>query len=59
VLPLLKDHGFTVSVFIVVVIALIFAVIFDAPTRLIVIILLLGIFTAVMEHVIHSSGRAK
>ena len=58
-LRLLKDHGFTVSVFIVVVIALIFAVIFDAPARLIVIILMLGIFTAVMEHMIHSGGRAK
>jgi hypothetical protein len=45
-----QDFGFTLSIFFVVAIAVVFAFVFSASPQLILALLVLGLFTAVAEH---------
>jgi putative effector of murein hydrolase len=54
---LLTSHGFTISVFVAVAITATFAFLFEAPQEIIATLLVLGILTAVAEHVFRSSSE--
>ena len=54
---LMGDPGFTVSVFSAVAITAVFAFFLDAPSSLVAAMLVLGLFTALIEHHLHSSHR--
>jgi hypothetical protein len=51
---LLTNHGFTISVLVAVGITAVFALVFDASQQLVLTLLILGVFTAVMEYVLRS-----
>ena len=51
---LVGNLGFTISILIVVVIAVIFAFLLDAPAPLVRSMLVLGAFTALLEHILNS-----
>jgi hypothetical protein len=51
---LLTNHGFTISVFVAVAITAMFAFVLEAPQELVATLLILGILTAVAEHLIRS-----
>ena len=54
---LLTNHGFTISVFVAVAIAAMFAFVFEASREIVATLLVLGILTAVAEHVLRSSSE--
>ena len=54
---LLTNHGFTISVFVAVAITAMFAFVFEASQELVATLLVLGILTAVAEHVFRSSSE--
>ena len=56
---LLTNHGFTISVFVAVAITAMYAYVFDASQELVATLLVLGILTAVAEHVFRSSSEHK
>jgi hypothetical protein len=51
-----RDFGFTLSIFFVVVIAAVFAFVLSAPPQLVMALLVLGLFTAVAEHYLHTGS---
>ena len=53
---LLTNHGFTISVFVAVAITATYAYVFEASQELVATLLVLGILTAVAEHVFRSSS---
>ncbi len=54
---LLTNHGLTISVFIAVAIAAMFAFVFEAAPELIAALLVLGTLTAAAEYVMRSSSE--
>jgi putative effector of murein hydrolase len=54
---LLTNSGFTISVFVAVAITAMFAYVFGASQELIATLLVLGILTAVAEHIFRSSSE--
>jgi hypothetical protein len=54
---LLRDHGFTISVFGAVAITAMFAFAFEASQELVASLLILGILTAAAEYVLHSDSK--
>jgi hypothetical protein len=56
---LLGNLGFTISILIVVVVAVIFVFLFNAPAPLVGSMLVLGAFTAVLEHILHSRNTSR
>jgi Tfp pilus assembly protein PilE len=56
---LLTNHGFTISVLVAVAITAIYALVFEASRELVATLLVLGILTAVAEHVFRSSSEHK
>jgi uncharacterized membrane protein len=56
---LLTSHGFTISVFVAVAVATTYAYVFDASEELVASLLVLGVLTAVAEHVFGSSSERK
>lgn len=56
---LLTNHGFTISVLVAVAITTIYALVFEASRELVATLLVLGILTAVAEHVFRSSSEHK
>jgi uncharacterized membrane-anchored protein YitT (DUF2179 family) len=56
---LLTNHGFTISVFVAVAITAMYAYVFEASRELVATLLVLGILTAVAEHVFRSSSEHK
>ena len=56
---LLTNHGFTISAFVVVAIAAMFAFLFEASHELVATLLVLGILTAAGEYVFRSSSEHK
>src|ERR1700675_1370793 len=56
---LLTNHGFTISVFFAVAITAMFAFIFEASQELVATLLILGILTAVAEHVLRSGSEQR
>ena len=56
---LLTNHGFTISVFVAVAITAMYAYVFEASQELVATLLVLGILTAVAEHVFRSSSEHK
>jgi hypothetical protein len=54
---LLTNHGFTIFVFVAVAITAMFAFVFEASQELVVALLVLGILTAVAEHVFRSRSE--
>jgi putative effector of murein hydrolase len=54
---LLTNHGFTISVFVAVAITAMFALVFEASQELVAALLVLGILTAVAEHVFRSRSE--
>jgi hypothetical protein len=50
----LGNPDFTVSVFTAVIVTSAFAFFLDAPSPLVVVMLVLGLFTALVEHRVHS-----
>jgi len=56
---LLTNHGFTVSVFVAVAITAMYAYVFEASQEIVATLLVLGILTAVTEHVFRSSSERK
>lgn len=51
---LLTNRGFTTSVFIAIVITVVFAYVFEAPQELCAAMLIFGILTAVVEYILRS-----
>jgi membrane-bound metal-dependent hydrolase YbcI (DUF457 family) len=51
---LIADRGFTISILAVVIVTTVFAVVAGATLTLVVAMLVLGLFTAVVEHILHS-----
>jgi hypothetical protein len=56
---LLGDYGFIVSILVAVVIVAIFAFVFHAPLWLVAALLVLGLFTALVEYSLHSRGKSQ
>jgi hypothetical protein len=56
---LLTSHGFTISVFVAVAITAMYAYVFEASQELVATLLVLGLLTAVAEHVFRSSYEQK
>lgn len=56
---LLASHGFTISVFVAVAITAMYAYVFEASEELVASLLVLGMLTAVTEHVFRSSSERK
>jgi hypothetical protein len=56
---LLTNHGFTISVFVAVAITAMYAYVFEASQEIVATLLVLGILTAVVEHVLRSSSDHK
>jgi hypothetical protein len=56
---LLTNHGFTISVFVALAITAMYAYVFEASQELVATLLVLGILTAVAEHVFRSSSEHK
>jgi hypothetical protein len=56
---LLTSHGFTISVFVAVAITAMYAYVFEASEELVATLLVLGLLTAVAEHVLGSSSEHK
>jgi hypothetical protein len=54
---LLTDYGFTISVFIAVVITVMFAYAFDASQEVCATLVVLGVVTAVAEYIFHSRSE--
>ena len=54
---LLTNHGFTISVFVALAITAMYAYVFEASQELVATLLVLGILTAVAEHVFRSSSE--
>jgi hypothetical protein len=54
---LLTNHGFTISVFVAVAITAMFAFVFEASQELVATLIVLGIVTAVAEHVLRSGSE--
>jgi hypothetical protein len=54
---LLRDHGFTISVFGAVAITAMFAFAFEASQEFVASLLVLGILTAAAEHVLRSDSE--
>jgi hypothetical protein len=54
---LLTNHGFTISVFVAVAITAMYAYLFEASQELVATLLVLGILTAVAEHVFRSEHK--
>jgi hypothetical protein len=54
---LLTNHGFTISVFVAVAITAMFAFLFEASQELVATLIILGILTAVAEHVLRSGSE--
>jgi hypothetical protein len=54
---LLTNHGFTISVFVAVAITALFAFLFEASQELVATLMILGILTAVAEHVLRSCSE--
>ena len=52
-------YGFGVSVLVAVLITAVFAFVFDAPTPLVAVMLVLGFFTALMEQFFRSDERGR
>jgi putative effector of murein hydrolase len=55
----LASHGFTISVFVAVAITAMYAYVFEASEELVASLLVLGMLTAVAEHVFRSSSERK
>jgi hypothetical protein len=53
-----RDFGFTLSIFLAVAITVVFAIIFSASLQLVVTLLVLGLFTALAEHFLHTKGES-
>src|ERR1700761_4730102 len=56
---LLTSHGFTISVFVAVAITTMFAFVFEASQELVATLTILGILTAVAEHVLRSGSERR
>ena len=56
---LLTNHGFTISVFVAVAITAMYAYVFEASQEFVATLLVLGLLTAVAEHVFRSSSEHK
>ena len=56
---LLTSHGFTISVFVAVAVTAMYAYVFEASQELVATLLVLGLLTAVAEHVFRSSSEHK
>jgi putative effector of murein hydrolase len=56
---LLTNHGFTVSVFVAVAITVMFAFVFEASQQISATLLILGILTAVAEHILRSRSERR
>ena len=56
---LLTSHGFTISVFVAVAITAMYAYVFEASQEFVATLLVLGLLTAVAEHVFRSSSEHK
>jgi hypothetical protein len=56
---LLTNHSFTISVFVAVAITAMYAYVFEASQEIAATLLVLGILTAVSEHVFRSSSERK
>ena len=56
---LLTNHGFTISVFVAVAITAMFAFVFEASQELVAALMVLGILTAVAEHVLRSDSERR
>ena len=54
---LLTSHGFTISVFVAVAVTAMYAYVFEASQELVATLLVLGLLTAVAEHVFRSSSE--
>jgi hypothetical protein len=54
---LLTNHGFTISVLAAIVVVACFAFVFGASQQLVAALLILGIFTAVVEYVLRSRSE--
>ena len=54
---LLANHGFTISVFVAMAITAMFAFVFEASQELVATLMVLGILTAVAEHVLRSGSE--
>jgi hypothetical protein len=54
---LLTSHCFTISVFVAVAITAMFAFVFEASQELVATLMVLGILTAVAEHVLRSGSE--
>jgi hypothetical protein len=54
---LLTNHGFTIFIFVAVAITAMFAFVFEASQELVAALLVLGILTAVAEHVFRSRSE--
>ncbi len=54
---LLKDSGFAISVLVAVGVTAFFAFVLDASSELVAAMLVLGLFTALMEHRMRSESR--
>jgi hypothetical protein len=51
---LFEDYGFTISIFIAVLITAIFAFVFGADTQLVSAMLILGVYSALIEYFLRS-----
>jgi hypothetical protein len=56
---LLANHGFTISVFVAVAITAMFAFVLEASPELVATLVVLGILTAVAEHVLRSRSERR
>ena len=56
---LLTSHGFTISVFVAVAITAMFAFVLEASPELVATLVVLGILTAVAEHVLRSRSERR
>jgi hypothetical protein len=56
---LLTNHGFTISVFVAVAITAMFAFVLEASPELVARLVVLGILTAVAEHVLRSRSERR
>ncbi len=55
--PFWRDYDLTLSIFFAVVVTAVFAVVFSARPRLVVALLILGLFTAFAERLLHTTDR--
>jgi membrane-bound acyltransferase YfiQ involved in biofilm formation len=56
---LLGNYAFIISILTAVVIVAVFAFLLDAPRPLVCAMLVLGAFTALLEHILHSRNTSR